>query len=127
MDQTTLVDIDIGIGAAMLKALDDAGLKVNVALWVNLSEYDDWRVAFAARTLDADGRRRAFQLVDGAFRKAGIPTYKVPSILILRMTDPFIRSLRRRFAKAEHVDGTRLGGQMIGDRFVNGAYVYRIS
>jgi len=47
--------------------------------------------------------------------------------MILPMTDAFIRGLRRIFAKAKDVEGMRLGGQMIGDRFLEDAYVYRIS
>ena len=43
------------------------------------------------------------------------------------MADPFVRELRRLFGKARSVEGMRLGGQMIGDRFVEDAYVYRIS
>ena len=125
MDQTTLVDIDIGIGAEMIRALDDANLKVNVALWVNLSEYNDWRVALSSRALDENSRIDQ-KLVDEAFTRAGIPFYRVPSFLLLRMSDPFIRTLRRTFGKTASVEGMRLGGQMIGDRFVNGAYVYRI-
>ena len=43
------------------------------------------------------------------------------------MSDPFIKELRRIFAKAKSVEGMRLGGQMIGDRFVDDASVYKIS
>jgi hypothetical protein len=42
------------------------------------------------------------------------------------MSDPFIRALRRILAKAKSVEGMRLGGQLIGDRFVEDALVYRI-
>jgi hypothetical protein len=35
--------------------------------------------------------------------------------------------LRRIFAKTKSVEGMRLGGQMIGDRFIEDAWVYRIS
>jgi hypothetical protein len=47
--------------------------------------------------------------------------------MILSMTDPFTKVLRRIFGKAKSVEGRRLGGQMIGDRFVEDAYIYRIS
>ena len=47
--------------------------------------------------------------------------------MILPLTDRSIKALRRIFAKAKNVEGMRLGGQMIGDRFVEDAYVYRIS
>ena len=56
----------------------------------------------------------------------GIPLRKTPSLLILPMKDPFIRHLRRLFEKAKSVEGMRLGGQMIGDRFLEDALVYRI-
>jgi hypothetical protein len=42
------------------------------------------------------------------------------------MKDPFIQSLRQLFAKSKFVEGMRLGGQMIGNRFVLDGYVYRI-
>ena len=110
MDQTTLVDIDIGIGAEMIRALDDANLKVNVALWVNLSEYDDWRVALSSRALDENSRIEQ-KLVDEAFTKAGILFYRVPSFLLLRMNDPFVRALRRMFAKTVPVEGRGWAGK----------------
>lgn len=47
--------------------------------------------------------------------------------MILPMADPFIKELRRLFGKTRSVEGMRLGGQMIADRFVQDAYVYRIS
>ena len=56
----------------------------------------------------------------------GFPLEHTPPLLILKMSDPFIRTLRKMFGKAMAVEGMRLGGQMIGDRFVEGALVYRI-
>jgi hypothetical protein len=50
-----------------------------------------------------------------------------PVVMILPMKDPFIKVLRRIFGKTKSVDGMRLGGQMIGDRFVEDGYLYRIS
>jgi hypothetical protein len=46
--------------------------------------------------------------------------------LILPTKDPFIGEIRRIFGKAKDVMGMRLGGRMIGNRFVENAYVYRV-
>jgi len=46
--------------------------------------------------------------------------------MILKMSDPFVRALRKTFRKTKTVEGMRLGGQMIGGRFVDDAIVYRI-
>jgi hypothetical protein len=43
------------------------------------------------------------------------------------MNDQSIKVLRRMFRKSKSVDGMRLGGQLFGDRFIRGAYFYRIS
>jgi hypothetical protein len=126
VDKAALVTIDLAKGTEWLKALDDSDLGISVALWVYLPEYEDWRFALSSRRLDAVQPSKAYGLVHDAFERAGIPLRKRPSLLILPMKDPFIRDLRRVFGKAKSVEGMRLGGQMIGDRFLEDALVYRI-
>jgi hypothetical protein len=46
--------------------------------------------------------------------------------MVLPTKDPFIRELRKMFGKAKDVTGMRLGGQTIGNRFIDNAYVYRV-
>jgi hypothetical protein len=58
---------------------------------------------------------------------AGFPNDKTPPLMILPMSDPFIKALRKLFGKSKSVERMRLGGQMIGDRSIEDAYVYRIS
>jgi hypothetical protein len=127
MDKAALVSVDIENGAQVLAALDKASLKVNVAALVLLSEYEDWRLLLASRTFDTAGVLGAYRLAHQALDGAGFPVEKQPSLLILRITDPSIRELRRIFAKTKSVAGMRLGGQMIGDRFIEDGYAYRIS
>ncbi len=123
----TLVSIDIDRGAEILKILDAAKLKVCVAAWMFLSEYEDWRLVVSARLFDSPGPRSGYGLLRHSLTAAGLEPHKIPTMLILPMTDPSIRDLRRIFRKAKSVEGMRLGGQMIGDRFLQDAYVYRIS
>ncbi len=127
MDKTALVNIDVSLGDEVVKALDAAGIETNAALWALLGEYDDWRFVIASRRLDREGLRRGYEMVNRATDAAGIAVDRAPSILILKVTDPFIRELRRMFGKAANVNGMRLGGQSIGNRFVQEAYVYRIA
>ena len=66
-------------------------------------------------------------MLHGLLADAGVTLEKTPPVMILPMSDPFIKELRRIFGKAKIVEGMRPGGQMIGDRFVQDAYTYRIS
>jgi hypothetical protein len=127
MDKALLVSMDLERGAEVLRILDEANLKVNVASWVVLEEYGDWRLLLCSRRFDEDGLRAAHGLVNRALVAAGFPIEDKPSILILPMTDPFVRTLRRIFAKTKSVEGMRLGGQQIGNRWVEDGYAYRIS
>jgi hypothetical protein len=126
MDKTALVNLDIDRGAAVVEILDRAKLKVSVALWVHLSEYEDWRLVISSREFNEGELRAAYRRLHDLLRAEGM-NGKTPELMILPMTDSFIKGLRRSFGKAKSVEGMRLGGQMIGDRFIEDAYVYRIS
>jgi hypothetical protein len=128
MDKTILVSgVDLDKGAEILRILDGAGLKINVALWVYLPEYEDWRLVLSSRKFDSVKLPQAYGLLHDALDAAGFQLEKTPPVMILALSDPFVRSLRRIFGKAKSVDGMRFGGQTIGDRFVDDAYAYRIS
>ena len=127
MDKAAMVSLDINRGTELLDALERAKVKVGVALWMYLSDYEDWRLVVSARQFDSLDLRDAYGLLHDSLAPAGFTPEKTPPIMILPMADPSIRELRRLFGKTKSVEGMRLGGQMIGDRFLEDAYVYRIS
>lgn len=124
--ETALVAIDFKRGMELLQALDRSDLSINVAMWLFSPEHEDWRFVLASRRLDAAEPSEAYGLVHDALAGAGISLERTPALLILKMSDPFIRALRRMFAKAKSVEGMRLGGQKIGDLFVPDAMVFRV-
>jgi|SRR5579863_2683260 len=127
MDKAALVSVDVESGARLVKALDEAKLKVRVALWFFSPEYEDWRFVLASRRLDEASPLAAYGMVHDALTVAGITLRETPPLMIMRVDDSFVRELRRLFGKTKDVEGMRLGGQLIGDRFVEDAYVYRIA
>jgi hypothetical protein len=124
MDQATLVGPDIDVGRDAVAALDAAGIKPAVALLAVLPEYGDWRLILSAPSLDQSHLLKAHEQVASVLR--GDIVYRLPIIMILPTKDPFIRELRKIFGKAKSVAGMRLGGQTLGNRFIDNAYVYRI-
>jgi hypothetical protein len=127
MSKIALVGFEVETGSKILKILDDAGLQVKVALWAVLPEYEDWRLVLSSRKFDEVDLREAYGLLHKALDAAGFPLERTPSIVILRSSDPFIKALRKIFGKSQSIEGRRPGGQMIGDRFVEDAYAYRVS
>lgn len=127
MDKAALVSIDLDKGSELIEVLDRAGLRVQVALWAHLAEYHDWRLILAARKLDSLGIREGYLHLYELLANAGYREANTLSIMILPMSDPFIKGLRSIFGKTKSVEGMRLGGQLIGDRFIEDGYAYRIS
>jgi hypothetical protein len=87
-------------------------------------EYGDWRLVISAPSLDQTHQLKAYEKVAEVLQGKFVSA--LPPILVLPTKDPFIRELRKIFGKAKSVEGMRLGGQKIGNRFVDSAYVYRI-
>jgi len=124
MDQATLVGLEIDKGRRIVSTLDHSGIDPKVALWLITPEYEDGRLVLASTKLDQTHPLRAYEEVAEALK--GSFVYILPPMLILRMKDPFIKALRDRFGKTSDVEGMRLGGQSMGNRFITDAYVYRI-
>ncbi len=127
MVKTALVAAEFETAEKVLAALDAADLEISVAMWLYPPEHEDWRFLLASRRLDAAGISEAYGLVHEALEKAAIRPEQAPTLMIRNMNDPFIRELRRLFGKTKSVKGMRLGLQTIGNRFVEDAFVYRIS
>lgn len=127
MAKTILVGPDIENGAKILQILDDAGLRVNIALWAFLPDYEDWRLIFSGRKFDAAGLKGAYGLFHDTLDAAGFSLEDTPTVGIFPSSDAFIRSLRKVVGKTKSVNGVRLGGRTFGDHFVEDAYAYRIS
>jgi hypothetical protein len=83
------------------------------------------KVANSEKARTEGGTRHAAFATTGISYNRG--QSRAATVGIFRTYDPFIRSLRKTFAKAKSVEGMRLGGQTFGDRFVEDAYAYRIS
>jgi hypothetical protein len=126
LDKTALVMPDFKTGLDLVSALDASALPISVALWLYSPDHEDWRFVLASRRLDAAEPSERYGLVHDALTAAGISLERTPTLMILKMADPFIRALRQIFPKTQSVEGMRLGGQVIGDRFVEAALVYRI-
>jgi hypothetical protein len=118
--------MDIQRGADVVAALDQAKVKVSVALFAVLSEYGDWRMVLAARAFDELRITEAYGLLHESLSAAGIGPEKTPVTLIFPMGDPFIRNCAKYSARLRASKACGSGGQSFGGRFVEDGYVYRI-
>jgi precorrin isomerase len=124
MDRSTLVSIDLNEGAEVVSALENGGVHVKVALWMVTPQYEDGRLIIASEDLPQNeilvDYEKVVAILQGKFFRT------LPLFSILRMDDPLIQDLRKRFGNTKSVQGMRLGGQVIGNKYIEDAYVYKI-
>lgn len=123
MDQATLVGPDVNAASEALVKLDEANINPQVALLALFPEYGDWRFVLSSPKLDKIPLRKAHLEVAEVMRHFA---YTMPPNMIFAENDPFIRALKKTFGKAANVQGMRLGGQTIGDRYLEAGYVFRV-
>jgi hypothetical protein len=126
MGTPTLVTFDIENGEKVVEALDKAGKAPNVAIWVKLPDYEDWRLVIASELLDQSSEFTGYSEINEAIRLAGIPFHRKPTIYLRPMNNPMIQALRSAYASMSDNYGMRLGSQRFGDKYLEDAVVYRI-
>lgn len=127
MDKAPLVEVNLDKSERIVTALEKAGVSVTLAMWVHFSEYGDWRFVLASKKLDGLALGDAYLKVNRILDEAGMTVWEVPTIFIMKTTDPFVRALRKVFGKVASVVGMHLGGQTWGNRYVDEAYAYKIA
>jgi hypothetical protein len=126
MDKTALVSNDIETASEILEILDRGRVTVKVALWAYLSEYEEWRIVLSSRQFDTLGPLNTYGLINETLDAANFPYERKPPIVIISMTDPFIKALRKKYSKHKSVMGIGLGLQTFGNRFLEDGYALRI-
>ncbi len=126
MVKTPLVDLDIESGRSLIQALDQAGFPLTAALWNSLPEESEWRLILATPRVKERGPRDVYEAVQWVAHLAEIdlPLHRIS---VVEPEDSLVTELRIFMGTdgAPFIGGTFLHGTMVGDAFIDAAYVYR--
>jgi len=126
MAKATLVTDDKQLGADILDALDRAGLGIDVALWAYLSDYEERRYVLSGKGLDRLGLYGNYKELYLALDRQTFPVHLLPAFHIFAMSDPFIKALRKGYARITEQTGITIGPHLFGNQFVEDGYIYRV-
>jgi hypothetical protein len=124
MVEAPLVVPDVEFGKRILRALDEAGFPLTVAMW--LKQDDDWTLVIATPLYERIGVKEAYRRLLAALSTEGPIVLAALPVRLEGHRSPFIKALRKTFGKTASVEGMRLGGHTIGGTWVGDGYVYRI-
>jgi hypothetical protein len=86
MDQTTLVNSDLNVGARVMEALSRTKIPITVCKWIYLPELEEWHLVVASPWYDTKGPLKTSGAVIDALERAGI--YKKVPMRRVRVTSP---------------------------------------
>jgi len=127
MGNAALVAPELRQHEALITALENSGIRIAIAMWAHLPEYESWRFVLASKDLDKFDLRDAYLKIREAFDNAGITVWETPTLHIMKTTDPFIRAMRKTFKNLPTHSGIRVGGYTWAGRYIDDGYAYKIA
>lgn len=125
METVPLVDSQIADGARIVGALDNAGVRLDAALWLYTSDTGSWRLLLATPLVDTAGPARTYQRVQSALARMDLD-HLLSSVSAVSPRSPFIRALRRAFRTGPGIASIRLTASTIDGTYVDDAHLYRV-
>ena len=125
MGTTVLVESDIEKGKDVVRALDEAGVKIRTALWHFLSEAAEWRLVLATPIVDHDGPRAAYEAVRRVLAERGVDS-PLLQITLVSPRDPLIKQLRSAVTTPPGaIKDIRFTNNVVGNILIEDAHIYR--
>lgn len=127
MDKPTLVDNDCRAGEALLRALDQAGVKVKAAFWLYLPESNEWRLYLALPDVAQKGPKKAYERVQMHLEQLRSEGLSLRNISLVTPDDELVKLLRSTIKTGPSIAGIRFTGNVINNVLIEDAYIYRVT
>ena len=126
-DQLTEAMIDAG--AEVTRKLDETGLRSCAALWLFLTENNEWRLFIALPEVSSQGPRQIYEHIRVILEDLGDKASAAPLSVIglLDPDDELIRLLRIAIRTGPEINRIRFSKNAINGHFIEDALIYRVT
>lgn len=126
-DQLTEAMIDAG--AEVTRKLDETGLRSSAALWLFLTENNEWRLFIALPEVSSQGPRQIYEHIRVILEDLGDRASAAPLSVIglLDPDDALIRLLRIAIRTGPEINRIRFSKNAINGHFIEDALIYRVT
>jgi hypothetical protein len=127
MATPTLVNDLFVSGREVLTRLEETGITLDAALWLQDDDSDDWRLIIATEDVDRLGPRHVYERLASIVRAADTPDFGLGDIGVFGTTSRVIAELKRRVGTSGGFHDIRLDDIPLGGRLYRTARIYRVS
>ena len=119
----------IEAGARLTAKLDEVGLSVAAAMWLFMTESNEWRLIFASPELPTAGPHAVYRKIERARQALGEKAAAAPmsAIGLLDPNDQLVQLLRTALKTSGGVSRVRFSKNAINGHFIDDALLYRIA
>ena len=127
MVTTVLVDREIEDGERLVSKLDEEGFPLDAALWLYLSDLNEWRLMIASPWVDSKGPKATYARIDQVLQELR-PEIGIPfaGISVVPPNDRLISALRSAASTGSGISGVRFTHNVVGGQYIEDAYIYRM-
>jgi len=114
-------------GKSVLEDLDRRRFRVDAALWLYVTDSNEWRLLLATPKVHIDGPKKAYKRLLQTLRDSGVHGVTYDNVAVVDSRDPLIQLLRRAVSKNRSMNGIRFSRYTINGQFIEDAYIYRMA
>ena len=117
----------IEAGGEFLALLDRAKFRVRAGFWFHFPESERWRLVIASPEVRLRGSLVAYRKIHSVVRKVPSASELFDDISAVPDTDPLVKLLRKGVGTGPRGRGIRLSRSGINGKYIDDAYIYRLS
>lgn len=130
MVEATLDKDRIEAGEALVRELDEQGLRPDAAFWLYDSEAQGWKLVLAEAKLKEAGPKQLYR--DIQRRLAELPDehqsfLTLADIAVAAPDSPIVLLLKTAIRTGPGISGIRFTNNVINGKLIEDAYIYRVS
>jgi hypothetical protein len=114
-------------GAALTRALDEAGWPVVASFWYYESDDNRWKLMLASPRVSTDGPRKAYGAVIDALDALHQSRKNLKHITAIKPNNPIVRALASAVQTGWTIGGIPFSRRAINGSIVEDAYLYRMT
>jgi hypothetical protein len=117
----------IGAGGALVRKLDERGLRPDDAFWLYSSDTERWKLVIAEVRFGKQGPRETYKQIQNAIAALDNEPIALASVTLARPDAPLVASLRSAVRTRPGIDGIRVTNDVINGLVIEDAYIYRLT
>jgi hypothetical protein len=126
---TSLTPKLIEEGAALVQALDKAGVSPDAAFWFYSSDIQGWKLVLAEMKLGPEGPRKIYRQIQRTL--SSLPqddrAISLDDVAVAKPDAPIVAVLKRAVRTGPGVSGIRFTQNVVDGILIEDAYIYRLA